>query len=80
MIQNYRNILKASSITGGSQVATLLIGIGRTKLAAIFLGSTGIGLLGLYQNIVTLIDSITSLGIASSAVREIGAARGDDAS
>ncbi len=78
MIQNYRNILKASSITGGSQVATLLIGIGRTKLAAIFLGSTGIGLLGLYQNIVTLIDSITSLGIASSAVREIGAARGDD--
>lgn len=75
-IQNYRNILKASSISGGSQVVTLIIGIGRTKLAAIFLGSAGIGLLGLYQNLLNLIDGITNLGIASSGVREIGAARG----
>lgn len=56
---------------------TLIIGIGRTKLAAIFLGSAGIGLLGLYQNLLNLIDGITNLGIASSGVREIGAARGD---
>ena len=59
-------------------MATLLIGIARTKLAAIFLGSAGIGLIGLYQNLLTLVESITNLGIASSGVRELGAARGED--
>lgn len=59
-------------------MATLLIGIARTKLAAVFLGSAGIGLIGLYQNLVTLVDAVSNLGVASSGVRELGAARGGE--
>ncbi|MBC7980444.1 MAG: oligosaccharide flippase family protein [Armatimonadetes bacterium] len=75
-ISNYRNILKASSITGGAQAATLIIGIVRTKLVAVLLGSGGLGLIGLYQSLVSLIDSITNLGLTSSGVRELAAACG----
>lgn len=54
----------------------MLIGIVRTKLAAVFLGSAGIGLIGLYQNVVTLVDAISNLGVSTSGVRELGTARG----
>jgi len=48
----------------------------RNKLAAILLGSAGIGLIGLYQTLTSLVESTTNLGLASSGVRELAAARG----
>jgi O-antigen/teichoic acid export membrane protein len=73
---SYRQIMKATSLYGGVQVFTILIGIVRSKFVAILLGTSGMGILGLYQTTLSLIQSITGLGLSSSAVRDISEANG----
>jgi antigen flippase len=51
-----------------------LISMVRTKAVAIFLGPTGVGLVGLYITAVGFVAAIAGLGINSSAVREIAEA------
>ena len=41
---SYRQILKSSSLIGGSQGINFAIGLVKTKMVAVFLGSSGIGL------------------------------------
>lgn len=41
--KSYAQILKASSIMGGSAGINLLLGIVRVKFAAVFIGTTGEG-------------------------------------
>ncbi len=71
---SYRQIFKATSLFGGVQVFHILIGIVRVKFVAVLLGTTGVGLLGLFNAPLNLIISITGLGIAFSAVRDVSEA------
>ena len=71
---SYRQIFKATSLFGGVQLITILIGIVKTKFVAVFLGTTGVGILGLFNAPIGLITSITSLGISYSAIRSISEA------
>lgn len=71
---SYRNIMKATSIFGGVQVFTILISIIRSKFIALFLGSVGMGVVGLLTSTTSLIGGITSFGLGSSAVRDVSAA------
>lgn len=48
----------------------------RTKLVAILLGPSGVGLVGLYASVTGLVGTISGLGIASSGVREVAEAHG----
>ena len=73
---SYRQIFKATSLFGGVQVIQIAIGIVRTKFVAILLGSTGVGIMGLLNAPLNLIISITGLGIAFSAVRDVSEAHG----
>lgn len=73
---SYRQIFKATSIFGGVQVFNIIIGIVRVKFVAVLLGTTGVGLMGLLNAPLQLIISITGLGIAFSAVRDISEAHG----
>lgn len=75
--KSYSQILKSTSIFGGSQVVTILIGIVRNKVLAILLGTMGLGLISIYQSTLDMIKSIASFGIETTGVREI-AAVGDD--
>jgi antigen flippase len=76
----YGQILKSSALIGGSSVLKIGIGIVRTKVLAVLLGPSGIGLMGLYGSIVDLAQSIAGMGVNSSGVRQIAAAvgSGDD--
>lgn len=69
-----KQIIKSTSIVGGSQVLQILLGIVRTKFVAIILSASGIGLLGLYQTTIDLIRMITSFGINFSGARDIAEA------
>lgn len=71
--KSYTQILKSTSVFGGSQVITILIGIIRNKILAILLGTAGIGLISVYQSALDMIKSISSLGIETTGVREIAA-------
>ncbi len=73
---SYRQILKATSIFGGVQVFSILIGIVRVKFVAVLLGATGVGIMGLFRAPLDLIISVTGLGIAYAAVRDVSEAHG----
>jgi len=72
---SYRSIFKATSLFGGVQVYQILIGVVKSKLIAILLESTGMGIVGLYQSTVDLVKSISSFGLEQSAVRDIAEAK-----
>ena len=72
----HNQILKSTGIIGGSQVVIIIIGIIRTKVLALILGPVGVGLAGLYQSVVNLVNMASSFGISFSAVREIALASG----
>lgn len=56
---------------GGAAGVNLLLGMVRTKFAAVLIGVGGVGLISNYSVIQGLISTISGLGIQSSAVREI---------
>jgi PST family polysaccharide transporter len=74
--QTYGQILRSSALIGGSSIASLGLGIIRTKTLALLLGPAGVGLLGLYSAIADFAQSIAGLGISSSGVRQIAEAAG----
>ena len=72
----YGQILKSSALIGGSQVINIAIRIVRTKAMAVLLGPAGVGLMGVYESIANLAQSIAGMGINSSGVRQIAEAVG----
>jgi len=75
---SYRNVLKSTSLIGGASLLNILISMVRNKFVAILLGPAGIGLLGMYGQITTLISTITGMGISSSGVRQVAEAVGSN--
>ena len=71
---SYRQILRSSSIIGGASVINILIGLIRNKAAAMLLGPTGIGLIGILQSLIATASTASSLGLNSSATRQIAEA------
>ena len=74
----YGDIVRASSIMGGAQALNYLVGMVRVKIIAVLLGPAGVGLIGLYSSALGLVGTVTGLGIASSGVREVALAHGQD--
>lgn len=72
----YRSIFKATSLFGGVQLWKILITIVQTKFVALILGPTGMGIKGLYSSATSLIQSVTAMGLSSSAVRDVSEANG----
>lgn len=68
---SYRQIFKTTSIFGGVQFLTIVISVIRTKLIAVFLGPAGMGIITLLNSTLSLISGISSLGIETSAVKNI---------
>jgi PST family polysaccharide transporter len=70
---SYHQILKSSSLMGGVAIITLLLGLVRTKFAAIWIGVTGVGLLANFLALQGFASTLAGFGIQSSAVRDIAA-------
>ena len=68
---NYRHILKYTGIFGGVQGFQLVMGLLRTKLMALLLGPSGMGLVSLFQSTSQFLAQATNLGVAVSAVRQL---------
>jgi PST family polysaccharide transporter len=73
---SYNQILKSTTIIGGSTVINTFLGVVRTKILAILLGPSGIGLIGVYSSITEFVGFLAALGIGSSGVRQIAEADG----
>ena len=75
---SYRQILRSSSIIGGASVINILIGLLRTKVAAVLLGPAGIGLIGLFQSLMATASTVSALGFRNVGTRQIAEANGSD--
>jgi PST family polysaccharide transporter len=71
---SYRRILKSSSIIGGASFANILIGLVRTKVLAILLGPTGVGLVSLYRGLLTTASTVATMGLDTVGTRQIAEA------
>jgi antigen flippase len=73
---SYGQILKSSALIGGSSIIEIGCRIIRTKVMAVLLGPSGVGLMGLYSSIADLAQAVAGMGLNSSGVRQIAAAAG----
>lgn len=76
---NSRGLVRSMLVIGSAQSISIVISIVRMKLLAVMLGPAGIGLLSLYQNLQQMAVGVAGLGLGSSGVRQLAAARGEDA-
>ena len=76
--KSYGQILKSSTIIGGSSAVNVLMGIARVKVNAVLLGPGGMGLIGLYNSICQIAGTVSNMGINSSGVRQIAEAAGTE--
>ena len=67
-------MLRSSAITGGAQLINIATSLIRMKAAAVLMGPTGVGLVGLYSNVIQTMASVASLGMANAGTRQIAAA------
>ncbi len=75
---SYSQILKSTSIFGGSQMLVIIIGIIRAKTIALLLGPAGVGIIGIYQSVVDMIRTGCGLGLDTGGIREVAAANNLD--
>ncbi len=69
-------VLKTMSLFGGLQVAQILCSAIRMKLVAWLIGPAGMGLFGIFNNMVEMIGQISGLGMRTAAVRDVVDSRG----
>lgn len=78
MVENnqssYKSIFKATSLFGGVQFYQILIQIVKSKFVAVLLGPVGVGIMGMYQSGLYLVQQLSSMGLAQSAVRDVSEA------
>lgn len=74
---SHRQIFKSSAIIGGASVINIVIGIVKVKVLAVLLGPAGVGLMGLYQNIMSMASTLAGCGMGSSGVRQLAASSGE---
>ncbi|TNE94707.1 MAG: O-antigen translocase [Rhodobacteraceae bacterium] len=74
---SYRTILRSSSIIGGAQVVNILVGLIRMKIVAVLIGPAGVGLIGLYANLIQTATTVAGLGIGNVGTRRIATAHAE---
>ena len=74
----YGHIVKYTGFLGGIQVLTILVSVVRNKLAAVLLGTSGVGLSALYQSVIGFLHNTSNLGISFSSIKEIAEFYGEN--
>ena len=71
----YKHILKATSIFGGVQFFNVIISVAKSKIVAVLLGTSGVGILGILTSTLNLVLGISRMGLDFSLVKEISASK-----
>lgn len=70
-----KTLLKGTGVFGIVEILRLTLRLFYNKLASLFLGTSGVGLLGFIENTIQLISSFSSFGISITGVREIAGSK-----
>lgn len=68
---SYRTILRSSSIIGGAQIIDVIARLVKIKVAAVLLGPAGVGLIGIYTNLIQTAGLVAGLGINNVGTRQV---------
>lgn len=71
---SYGNIFKTTFLFGFVQVFRAVISIIKNKVAAVLIGAEGMGILGIFNTTMQMIQTGAGLGVNQSAVRDISEA------
>ncbi|MCP2029204.1 PST family polysaccharide transporter [Flavobacterium sp. HSC-32F16] len=72
--QESKAVLKSTGTVGGSQIINILISLVKTKIVAVILGASGVGIVGILTTASDMIKNIAGLGLPFSGVRDISIA------
>lgn len=72
-----KELFKVTSLNSVSVIFKIGIGIITSKLLAIFVGPSGMALVGNFRNFITSVESISTLGFQSGIVKYIAESKGD---
>jgi len=72
--QESKAVLKSTGTVGGSQIINILISLVKTKIIAVILGASGVGIVGILTTASDMIKNIAGLGLPFSGVRDISIA------
>ena len=75
---DFTSVLKSTSLFGAVQIYNILISVIRSKVIALWIGPTGMGIIGLLASTLKVIGEFTRLGLSTTAVREIALANRED--
>ena len=78
MSNNSRGLIRSMAVMGSTQTVNIVISILRVKALAVMLGPSGVGLLGIFSNLLDMLKTAAGLGIGKSGVRQIAAAKRDE--
>ncbi|MBR9868191.1 MAG: O-antigen translocase [Oceanospirillales bacterium] len=73
---SHKQILRSSAVIGGASLLDILIGLIRVKVVAVLLGPAGVGLLGILQNFMSTVSTVSALGVENVGTRQISEAQG----
>ena len=75
---SHKTIIKATGIFGFAQALKIVVSVIGSKFVAIFLGPVGIGTVGLLNNTISIISSLTNFGFTITGVREMSLAHSEN--
>jgi len=78
MIPSYKSILKGAGIFGAARSVSILTALVRTKCAACFLGTIGVGLNALFFTVQTFTSQVMGLGLPTGSVKTLSEAYATD--
>ncbi len=64
----YRSLLKYTALFGSVSAFNMFSSLIRNKFTALFLGAAGVGILSLYNSLISFLSQLTNLGISSGGV------------
>lgn len=76
-MSSHRQIFRSSALIGGASIVTIMVGIIKVKVLAVLLGPAGVGVMGLYQNVMATASTLCGCGLEGSGVRQFAAAQDD---
>ena len=71
---SFARILRSSALMGGAQVVVLAAGFVRTKIIAMILGASGVGLIGIFNAFSGNVSAFAGWGLGTSGVRLVAGA------
>lgn len=75
---SYESIFKALALFGGVRVIQIIVSIIRSKIIALLIGPTGMGISHLLKSTTDTVNHITGCGLHTSAVRDVAKAYDDN--